>query len=45
MKCIIIPVTLRAAGIVRKVLKILEAAPGKRSKYSPQQTAILEYHT
>jgi hypothetical protein len=42
----IIPVTLRATGIVTKVFKKnLEVVPGKRSKDSPQETAILEYHT
>jgi len=44
-KCVIIPVMIGATAIITESLKKnLEAAPGKRSIYSPQQTAILEYH-
>jgi hypothetical protein len=43
MKCIIIPVTTGATGIVKKkdLKKNLEATPGKHSTDSLQKTAVL----
>jgi hypothetical protein len=46
MKCMIIPVTTGATGIVmRSLKKNLKDIPGKHSIDSLQQTAIREHHT
>jgi len=42
LKCTVVPVIIRATGIVtRSLRKNLEAVPGKHSIYSLQMTAVL----